>query len=146
MQIAVFTTIVSPTSCEVRAVIRCLYAKGFSAAETHRELCLLYGPTVVHEGKFRQWGRFFENGRDTVHDEEQSGRHSTQTDEIVEQMNKNCEMIGDWHLVLWLMNFLMMDAPLSNTVDTQSLYRSSEVDDDMQGVHVREKKLGAHEM
>jgi hypothetical protein len=29
----------NPASCEIRALIRFLYAKNMSAAETHRELC-----------------------------------------------------------------------------------------------------------
>jgi [histone H3]-lysine36 N-dimethyltransferase SETMAR len=75
--------IVAPASCEVRAVIRFLCAKGSSAAEIHRELCLVYGPTVMSEGKVRQWCRDFKTGRTNVHDEERSGRPSMQTDEIV---------------------------------------------------------------
>lgn len=46
--------IVSSASCEVRAVIRFLCAKGSSAAEIHRELCLVYEPTVMSERKVRQ--------------------------------------------------------------------------------------------
>ncbi|XP_025412441.1 protein GVQW3-like [Sipha flava] len=75
--------IVAPASCEVRAVIRFLCAKGSSASEIQRELCLVYGPTVMSEGKIRQWYRDFKNERTNVLDEERSGRPSRQTDEIV---------------------------------------------------------------
>jgi cytochrome c-type biogenesis protein CcmH/NrfF len=40
-------SIQSPTKCEVRAVIRFLYAKGETAAEIHRQLVSLYGEDIV---------------------------------------------------------------------------------------------------
>ena len=43
--------IVAPANCEVRSEIRFLCAKGSSAAEIHPELCPVYGPTVISEGK-----------------------------------------------------------------------------------------------
>jgi hypothetical protein len=48
-----------PDSCEIPAVIRCLHAKNTSAAEIHRELCVVYGQNVVSEGTVRQWCRIF---------------------------------------------------------------------------------------
>ena len=72
-----------PASCEVRAVIRFLNAKGINAAQIHRELIEVYGPGVMGEGKVRQWCREFKSGRTNVHDEERSGRPSVQTDDFV---------------------------------------------------------------
>jgi len=66
--------IVSPTSCEVRAVIQFLGVKGSSAAQAYRKLRLVYGPTVMSEEKVIQLCRDFKNGRINVHDEERSGR------------------------------------------------------------------------
>lgn len=60
--------IVALASCEVCPVIRYLCAKGSSAAEIHQELSLVYGPTVMSEGKVRQWCRDFKNGRTNVYD------------------------------------------------------------------------------
>jgi hypothetical protein len=37
------TTIATPASCEVRAVIRFIHAGGQSAAEIYRRLCRVYG-------------------------------------------------------------------------------------------------------
>jgi len=88
MQTRMAAKIVAPASCEVRAVIRFLCAKGSSAAQIHRELCLVYGPTVMSEGKVRQWCRDFKNGRTNVHDGERSGRPIIQTDEIVQQVDQ----------------------------------------------------------
>lgn len=88
MQRTMAAKIVDPANCEVRSVIRFLCAKGSSAAEIHRELCLVYGPTVMSEGKVRQWCRNFKNGRTNVHDEKRSGRPSIQTDEIVSQVDQ----------------------------------------------------------
>jgi hypothetical protein len=49
--------------CEIRPVIRFLYAKNMSAAEIHRELCAVYGQNIVREGNIRQGCRWFKNGR-----------------------------------------------------------------------------------
>ncbi|KAH1021254.1 hypothetical protein HUJ04_010790 [Dendroctonus ponderosae] len=72
--------IIEPANCEVRSVIRLLCAKGSSAAEIDRELCLVHGPKAMSVGKVRQWCPDFKNGRANMHDEERSG---IQTDEIV---------------------------------------------------------------
>ncbi|KAH1021597.1 hypothetical protein HUJ04_011091, partial [Dendroctonus ponderosae] len=77
--------IINPANCEVRSVIRLLCAKGSSAAEIDRELCLAYGPKVMSGGKVRQCCRDFKNGRANVHDEERSG---IQTDEIVSKSHQ----------------------------------------------------------
>lgn len=53
--------IVASASCEVRVVIRLLCAKESSATEIHRELYLVYGPTVMSEEKVKQWCRDFKN-------------------------------------------------------------------------------------
>lgn len=52
MQMAVSITIVSPASREVGAVIRFMCTKQFSATKIIRELCLVYGHTVISEGKW----------------------------------------------------------------------------------------------
>lgn len=74
-------------SCEVRSVIRFLNARGYNAAEIHRQLCETYGPTAMSEGKVRQWCREFREGRSNVHDEERSGRPSVRTDDLAERVN-----------------------------------------------------------
>jgi hypothetical protein len=48
------TIIAAPASCEVRAVIRFLYAEGQSAAEVHRRLCLVYGVNVMSDSFVRE--------------------------------------------------------------------------------------------
>lgn len=50
---------VAPASCEVRTVMRLFCTIGSSDTEIHRQLCLLYGPTVVRERKVRQLCRDF---------------------------------------------------------------------------------------
>jgi hypothetical protein len=37
-----------PAKCEIRAVIRFLYAKGETAAEIHRQLLSVYGEDVMN--------------------------------------------------------------------------------------------------
>jgi transposase len=78
----------NPTSCEVRAVIRFLHAKQMSAADIHRELCMVYGPNILSEGAVRQWCRMFGNGWTNVHNDERSGRPFVVNDDLVQSVNK----------------------------------------------------------
>lgn len=97
-------TIVFPASCERRAVIRCLYSKGSSPSEIHRELWLVHGLTVISEGKVTKWCQDHKFAW---------WRPSIQTDKIVKNVKtKNCEEIGNRQLLLWLMNFRKLDVPL----------------------------------
>jgi hypothetical protein len=54
----------NPASCEIRAAIRFLHAKNFSAAEIHRELCAVYDQNAVNEGIIKQWCTMFRDGRE----------------------------------------------------------------------------------
>jgi len=47
MQSTMSATIVNPAICEVRAVIRFLGANGSSAAQIHKDLCFVFGPTAA---------------------------------------------------------------------------------------------------
>jgi hypothetical protein len=76
----------APASCEVRAVIRFLQAKGQSAAEIHRRLCPVCGDNVMSDRCVREWCRKFEDGRTDVHEEGAQGRHSIVTDELVHKV------------------------------------------------------------
>jgi hypothetical protein len=64
----------NPASCEICAVILFLHDRNVSAAEVHRELCVVYGPNVKIEGATRQWCRMPKDGQTNGHDEEKSGR------------------------------------------------------------------------
>lgn len=77
----------NPAKCEVRAVIRFLTAKQYSAAAIHRELCAVYGPSVMSEGVVREWVRSFKGGRTNIHDEDRSGRPSVVTNELVQKID-----------------------------------------------------------
>lgn len=54
VQRTISAIIVDPASCGSRAEIRFSCAKRSSAAEIHRELCLVYGSAVMSEGNVRQ--------------------------------------------------------------------------------------------
>lgn len=75
------------TSCEVWPMIQFLNTNGHSAAKIHCELCEIYGPSVMSEGKVRQWCCKFREGRTNVHDEERNGKPSVQADDLVECAN-----------------------------------------------------------
>ena len=79
--------IASSANCEIRSVIR-LHAEGNSAAEIHRRLCHVYGDGVMSDLSVREWCRKLKNGRSEVHDEDERGRVSQVTDELVEEVDK----------------------------------------------------------
>jgi transposase len=76
------------TSCEICTFIRFLHAKKMSAAEIHLELCTVCGQNVISEGTVRQWCRMFRDGQTDVHNEEQSGRPSVVSDDLVRNERK----------------------------------------------------------
>lgn len=78
----------SPADCEVRAVIRFIWAKKIKPAEIHRELCSVYGENIMSDSAVRKWCRLFGEGRTNVHDEERSGRPSVVNDDLVEKINQ----------------------------------------------------------
>ena len=65
----------SPAKCEVRSVIRFLYAKGERPAEIHKQIVDVYG-NVMNRQNVTKWCREFSEGRTDVHDEQRSGRPS----------------------------------------------------------------------
>jgi transposase len=63
-----------------------------NSVENHRELCAVYGQTVMSEGTVRQWCRMFKDGRTNVHNEERSGRPAVVSDDLVQNVDQNiCE-------------------------------------------------------
>ncbi|GFY04040.1 uncharacterized protein TNCV_1198181 [Trichonephila clavipes] len=64
----------SPATCEVWSVIKFLNAQSIVPIEIHRQLCQVYGPNIMSKQMVRRWCRRFSEGRQSVHDEECSGR------------------------------------------------------------------------
>jgi hypothetical protein len=62
--------LISPATCEIRAVIHILHTENMSAAEIHNELCMVFGHNLMSEGTARQRYRMFKDGRTNVHHEE----------------------------------------------------------------------------
>lgn len=74
----------SPAACEVRSVIKFFNAQSIAPIEIHRQLCQVYGPNIMSKQMVRRWCRQFSEGRQSVHDEERSGRPSLINDDRVE--------------------------------------------------------------
>lgn len=77
----------SPADCEVRGVIRFLWAKKMPPVEIHRELCSVYGENIMSYTAVKKWCQLFREGRTNVHDEKRSGRPSVITDDLVEKID-----------------------------------------------------------
>jgi hypothetical protein len=71
-----FKMIERPADCEIQSVIRFLNARNVKPADIHRQICEVYGENAMSDGMVRKWVRKFNEGRDNVHDEPQSGRPS----------------------------------------------------------------------
>lgn len=55
-------TILTPTACEVRSVIRFLQAGENGAVQIHRGLYAVNGTTVMSDSSVRDWCRQFKKG------------------------------------------------------------------------------------
>ncbi|GBN74832.1 hypothetical protein AVEN_137482-1 [Araneus ventricosus] len=86
----------NPAKCEVRRVIRFLWAKKLSAADIHRELCAVYGPNIMSEGSVRQWVRFFKDGRTNIHDESRSGRPSVVSADLIKEIDEKFHLLHNF--------------------------------------------------
>ncbi|GBN19062.1 hypothetical protein AVEN_73128-1 [Araneus ventricosus] len=83
----------NPAKCEMRGVIRFLWAKRLSAADIHRELCAAYGPNIMSEGVMRRWVRFFKDGRTNIHDESRSGRLSVVSADLIKKIDEKIRLL-----------------------------------------------------
>ncbi|KAJ4448394.1 hypothetical protein ANN_10410 [Periplaneta americana] len=80
---------VPPGASSMAAVVRNGSSYSFSRRRTapieiHRQLCQVYGPNIMSKQMMRRWCRQFSEGRQSVHDEERSGRPSLINDDRVE--------------------------------------------------------------
>jgi len=83
-----FKTIEGAADCEIRSVIRFLNARNVLPSEIHHQICLVYGDNAMSDGVVRKWVWMFNEGRENVHDESQSGRTSLVNDDLVRKVNE----------------------------------------------------------
>jgi len=57
-------------------------------SEIHHQICQVYGDNAMSDGMVRKWFRMFNEGRENVHDEVQSGRPSLVNDNLAHKANK----------------------------------------------------------
>jgi hypothetical protein len=79
-----YSMIDNPASCEIHNVIHLLHTRNTITEENHHAVCVVYGQNVMSEGTVRQWCRTFKNGRTNVHDQQQSGRSSVLSEDLVQ--------------------------------------------------------------
>jgi len=83
-----FKTIEGGADCEIRSVIRFLNARNVLPSEIHHQICQVYGENAMSDGMVRKWVRMFNEGRENVHDEAQSGRPSLVNYDLVRNVNE----------------------------------------------------------
>jgi len=75
----------SPAKCEVRSVVRFLNAKGERPAEIHNQIVAVYDK-VMNQQNVTKWYREFSEGRTDVHDEQNGGRPSLFSDDLLQEV------------------------------------------------------------
>jgi len=83
-----FKTIEGAADCEIRSVISFLNARNAIPNEIHHQICQVYGDNAMSDGMVRKWVRFFNEGRENVHDEARRGRASLVNDDLVRRVNE----------------------------------------------------------
>jgi len=75
----------SPAKCEVRFVIRFLYANGERPAKIHKQIVAVYG-NAMNRQNVTKWCREFSEGRTDFHDEQKNGRPSLISDDLLQEI------------------------------------------------------------
>jgi len=57
-------------------------------SEIHHQICQVYGDNAISDGMVGKWVQMFNDGRENVHDEVQSGRPSLLNDDLVHKVNE----------------------------------------------------------
>jgi len=57
-------------------------------SEIHHQICQVYGDNAMSDGMVRKWVRMFNEERENMRDEAQSGRPSLVNDDLVRKVNK----------------------------------------------------------
>ena len=57
-------------------------------SEIHHQICQVYGDNTTSDGMVRKWVRTFNEGRENMHDEAQSGHPSLVNDDLVHKVNE----------------------------------------------------------
>ena len=83
-----FKAIEGAANSEIRSVIRFFNARNVLPSEIHHQICQVYGDNTVIDGMVRKWVRIFNEGRENVRDEVQSGRPSLVNDDVVRKVNE----------------------------------------------------------
>ena len=81
-------TIEGTADCEIRPVIRFLYARNVLPSEIRHHICQVYGDNAISDGMVRKWVRMFNEGRENVHDEARSVCPSLVNDDLMRKVNE----------------------------------------------------------
>jgi hypothetical protein len=100
-----------PTACEMQSVIRFLNARNIKPADIHCQLCEMYGEHGMSDSMVRRQMRHFNERRENVHDDLQSGRPSVINEDLVRAVIQGEQTIH--HFVTFLAfstNFMVISS------------------------------------
>jgi hypothetical protein len=72
-------------------VIIFLNAKNVRPVEIYRHVCEVYGENTMGDGMVRRWCRMFSEGKMNVHNDDQSGRPSLVTADLLDEVNEKIQ-------------------------------------------------------
>jgi len=75
----------SPAKCEMRSFKHFLNVKGERPAEIHKQIVAVYG-NIMNRQDVMKWCRELSEGRTDVHDEQRSGRPSSISDDLLQEI------------------------------------------------------------
>ena len=78
-----FKKIENPAACEMRSVIHFLNTKNMKPAETHHQLCDMFGEHATSSSMVWRWVQLFNEGCKNMHDDSQSNRPSVVNEDLV---------------------------------------------------------------
>jgi nitrogenase subunit NifH len=78
-----FKKIEKPAAYKMRSVICFLNARNMKPSDIHRQLCEVYGEHAMSDSMVRRLVRHFNEGRETVHDDQRSSRPSVVNKDLV---------------------------------------------------------------
>ena len=83
-----FKTIEGAADCEIRSVIHFLNARDVLPSESHHQISQVYGDNAVSDGMVRKWVQIFNERRENMHNEAQSGCPSLVNADLLRKVNE----------------------------------------------------------
>jgi hypothetical protein len=100
-----FKKIVKTAACDVQPVIRFLSARNMKLADSHRQLCEVYGEHATSDSLVKRWLTHFNEGRENEHDDPWSDRLSVVNEDLVRAVEEKIQEIRLFTILSLFLHF-----------------------------------------